>query len=373
MGKTLKIDPSTIVTKLNDATLGSIQGTIGGLMKKDIVGQIGSLSGNLSTEKLNATVANAMRGTTGFGNVAEYAASLKSIPNFDTTISGVKDKITGVLSAQNEKFAAALSPENIQNLISTKLTGLTGVGDVNSILAKINPDIGKSLSAITKVGGQLEGINQQFAAAFDSTTIGLSSLTASFNGNISSLSALGQTNLLTMTDSISTLTSSLSGQISELTAPIANLSTVASDLIGGGSLSSSELESLTDSLSSITDDTASLVSDESAVSDLSGNDGVADESSMSQLPFGGTSIYAIPCTCTPGFPWIIYLQNYVGSPILMYQPGASVLFPSYHVYSGGAIMTGLYSETSMTCLVGVTPYCTTIGAGPIITMVGTGL
>ncbi|HBX58694.1 MAG: hypothetical protein UW46_C0002G0032 [Candidatus Yanofskybacteria bacterium GW2011_GWF1_44_227] len=87
-------------------------------------------------------------------------------------------------------------------------------------------------------------------------------------------------------------------------------------------------------------------------------------------PFGGKILTYTPCTC--GFGTAIVT---VGTPrpgIFLYVPYTSKPY-SYYFPSIGRWILGLASPTPMPCMMGVLPYCVSVGSYSPITMFGTSL
>jgi hypothetical protein len=381
IGSVISVDPASLVAGMSGVTLESITGSMENVMSSNVFAKLGSLNGTLDATKIEGMLSNAILNTTGVGDLTDITALVGLIPNTDVILGGLQSKAQEIIDGQMLKMSNLLDPANVEQLISAKLMTLTGFnGNINSILDKIDPNIGKAFSTISMVGGQLEGLTGSFDAAFGNATLGLNSLTSSFNGQLAGLSALAQDNLVALTSQISSITGPL---VSQITGPLQNamgsLSSVSGGIIGSGVANLGDLTSLgsltSGSLGGVTGQFSSVLGGGGGVSSLTGFGGVASASGMAALPFGGPIVYAFPCTCGP-IPgsWIVKTVNFAGGPTdFIYVPGRSILFPAYQIYRSGPMTLGLYSAVSMSCNIFVLFGCTSIGAGPTISMVGTSI
>jgi hypothetical protein len=87
------------------------------------------------------------------------------------------------------------------------------------------------------------------------------------------------------------------------------------------------------------------------------------------IPFGGRSLFVVPCTCTPGF----FLVG-VGLPrpgAFMYGPN-TLLYSQYNIFPP-AWQLGRALPTTIPCLVYTGSGCVPVGVGFPVVQVGTSL
>lgn len=87
------------------------------------------------------------------------------------------------------------------------------------------------------------------------------------------------------------------------------------------------------------------------------------------IPFGGKILTYTPCTC--GFGTALVTVSTPTPGVFLYVPLAKAY--SYYFPSIGRWIIGIASSTPMPCMMGVAPYCTSIGSYKPITMFGTSM
>lgn len=84
-------------------------------------------------------------------------------------------------------------------------------------------------------------------------------------------------------------------------------------------------------------------------------------------PFGGRVLFEIPCDCNTDFGTLLIVGPPVGGEYIL-SPFSTV-YKNYSPFPPNWVL-GL-AEGFELCLVGVPPFCTPAGGGPIIKIIGT--
>jgi hypothetical protein len=87
------------------------------------------------------------------------------------------------------------------------------------------------------------------------------------------------------------------------------------------------------------------------------------------VPFGGRSMGVYFCNCSWNF--LITVSGPMGGEF-MFQPGGSILYPYGQIYNPDVWLLGL-AEGGSSCMEFAGKTCIPVGAGPVITMVGTSM
>lgn len=98
--------------------------------------------------------------------------------------------------------------------------------------------------------------------------------------------------------------------------------------------------------------------------------------SFAQLdkPFGGKSVFVVPCTCDLTFMVTILDVSQLGVPMnYIYSPLTTQLYAYFLAMTIGVDMLGTASLLPTTCNVASPSGCTPVGFGYTMTMVGTSL
>lgn len=91
------------------------------------------------------------------------------------------------------------------------------------------------------------------------------------------------------------------------------------------------------------------------------------------LPFGGFSLSVFPCLCSFNL-LITYAPVNAAPPMLIYQPGATILYLFGQIFRPGVWLLGLYGPP-VACIIPISspPWCVPMAVAPMMTMVGTSM
>lgn len=369
LGGTISVQ--SLVSGMGAETLAGIQGGIQNALVTNLVGDMTSMSAMLGAANFQDVVANSVLSVTGIGDLSAINASISNLglgqlTNLQGDLQGL---VNSQLSSLTSEMTAALSSANIEQLISTNLTSLTGMGNIMQVESLLNNSVGQALSQVTQIGGQLNAITQSYANALSGITGGLDALTSTFNGTLSGLSSLSQLNLASLTGDLSGMIGNLTGQITgQLNGIVSNLTGTVDGIISSGLASIGDLGSLTSSLGNIGGSLTSALGSADGISSLMS--GIPGISNLSQRPFGGTITSARYCTCT-GDVMITVGGIPQFSGVFLYKQGRSQLYPMYQIYRRGPRTLGIANNVPTPCIAYVGFSCSTVGAGLIISKVGT--
>ena len=81
-----------------------------------------------------------------------------------------------------------------------------------------------------------------------------------------------------------------------------------------------------------------------------------EEPIVGETPYGGLRFFTLPCTCTDNF--LVYIFDFATNSILklIYEPGESVLYSYYDVWTS-MFLLGSYVPDTGVCKVRVAYYC----------------
>lgn len=355
----------SMVSQLENATRNA--------MINNVMQQVGSATALLDSANLQNVISSSILSTTGVGDLKNIQNAISSLgPMALNQFKGnLENIVNGQISQLTNKMAQQLSPENIEKLIATQLTSLTGLGNIASVQSLINNSVGQALSSLTQIGAQINSIDKALSSALGSLTTGLNSLTGTFNGTLSSLTSLAQLNLSNLTGNITGLVGNLTSQITgPISSAISSITGSVSNILGGGIASAADLSSLTSSLGNLSGGLGSALSGAGGIASLAS--GIPGVSGLSQKPFGGRITKALYCTCSPGDVLLTVggIPGYDG--IFLYKAGMSILYPMYQIYRSGPNTLGLASQTGFApCMMYVGFGCAPKGAGMPIFQIGT--
>ncbi len=348
----------------------ALEGAMKNMMVSNVTTQLGSAAALLDTAKIKEIMSSSIISATGIGNLANIDTVVTglgagALATFQTGLQGVYSGQTALLTA---KMNTLLDPTKIQNMIGAQMTTLTGLGSITSVEALINNSLGGALTSMAQTGAQLSAITKSYENALGSVKIAMVSLTGTFNGTLASMSMATQLNLSTMTTGMTTMVGNLSAQITgPMSATVTGMSGTVTNITSTGSASAADMTSMSSSNSSMTTSNSTASSNASGSSSSGSN--TTSSSGMTQIPFGGNITYVVYCTCSAG------MLLTVAGPIpgvFYYSTVGSILYPNYQIYRTGPSVIGLASQTPGQCWVIATP-CYVVGAGPVITQIGTSL
>jgi hypothetical protein len=365
---------ASITGSFGAITSGNFTNTIKGAVTSQALSSISGMTGAFSLPDLQGALAGNILGATGIGSLGSITGSLTSIN--PTAITGaiqgsIMQNVLGGLGG-----LPTLSVPNIENLIGTNIMSITGTGNLLSISSAIPDSISTAIGSIGGITGQLQGALGSIQGAFS----GLTNLSFNLDG-LTSLNLTSLTSVFSSLTSIQGLIGNLSSTITgTLTGMMGSVTGIASGIFGSGIASITDLSGLTSAFSGISGGVTSMVTDSldigtlgtdisSMTSTISGG-----SSSVAGTPFGGMSAYVFFCTCSMNIAVTVVDLN-VSPPAmlpLIFQPGASILYPYGQIYRSGVWTLGLWRPGGV-CTYWVGKSCMTYPTSGTISMVGTSM
>lgn len=367
------LNASTLASQFSAGTMvKSFEGAISNAMVGNIMNQLGSATALLDPANLQKALASQVLATTGIGDIANINTVINSIGSLSLNQfrANLNSIVNGQIAQLTSQMQNLLSPANIENIIATQMTQLTGLGNIASVQNLINNSVGQALSSVTQIGAQLTSIQSALTGSLTNLQLSLNSLTGTFNNTLTSLTSLTQLNLASLTGNLSGLVSNITSQITgPISSAITNIAGPINNIITGGIASVADLGSLTSSLGSLGGGLTGVLGGAGGITSLAG--GIPGISGLKEKPFGGAITSVTYCTCSPGDTLITVggVPGFEG--VFYYKAGASVLYPMFQVYRRGPRVLGLASYATVPCMVYIGFGCKPRGVGMVITQVGT--
>jgi hypothetical protein len=372
---------STITQSLGAFTSSAFQDTLKDAFVGEAAKTLNSIAGSLDVSGIQNTIAGSFASVGGGGNIATIAASLSTI-DADAITNAIKDSVVQNAIAQLGSLST-VTLANVESAIASGIMGITGTGSITAITDMVTNNLSSSISSITNISNQLEGITtnltQQIASLtnlsdlvasnFDSALTEITSITSSLT-NIEGLasSVLGSVtgSLATSIESITSLSSTIfsTGALSLANATsITNLTGIASGAIS----------SVTTNLSSLTSSVSGLSSGVTGIGGIVGGGGGLG--SLVGYPFGGRITRVQYCSCTFNYAVSfsdLTVPSKTGGLPLIYQPGMTRLYPFGRVTKSGSWMLGTFQPAGV-CLRLSKRKCRLIPTAGTMSMVGTSM
>ena len=361
-----------ITGSFNAATASQFTEAIKGAITSNALTSLAALGTTVDITSIQNAIAGNIKGITGLGSFATISASLTNI-NATSLTAAIKDSaIQNVLSQLN--ITGDLSAANIQNLIGTQITSLTGFGSLGAITGAINVNVVTALGGIMSVQQQLTTV----MAGLGSQLTNLTSLASDLSNNVlSNLSAFSLVGINTNIANIQTAVTAALGTISgPLTSAIGSISTAATGIFASGSASAANLASISAANSSVTTSATALNTNSAASNSnsTSASNSASSSGGGAATPFGGLSTYVFYCTCSSNIA--ITINDLTITPPLtlpiIYQPGGTILYPYGQVFTSGVWLLGLWTSGG-NCQYYVGKGCSTYTTQGMMTMVGTSM
>lgn len=364
---------ATLITQLSAGTMGAkFDAGIKDVMVNNVLSQMGSANALLAAADIKSILSSSMISATGLGDITKINTAITGmgVAQFTTFTGNLQGLYNGQLTSLTGKMDTMLASANIEKIVATQMTKLTGLGSVAGVQGLINDSLGQSLGQVALIGGQLGAATQAFNTAFGSMTTSLNSLSATFNDKLVGMTSLVQSNIAAMTGQLTGMVANLQTQVTgPITAAVASAVGPVTNTIAGGAASAADLGSLAATDGGLTSVTSSVSSSSGGAS--SASSGTSASSGMTLLPIGGFITYALYCTCSAGNILLTVAGPYPG--LYMYIPGATTLYPNFQIYRTGPAVLGLAATAMYTCMQVGFPSCWPSGAGTVISQIGTSI
>ena len=361
-----------ITGSFGPATAAQFTESIKGAIIAKALPSLNSLGTNVNIAAIQNSIATKISGITGMGNIAAISGSLTNI-NAAAITSAIKDSAIQNALAQIPNLGT-LSAANIQNLIAGQISGITGFANVAAISGAINANIATALGGIMNVQNQLTTV----LGSLQTELASLTNLSGLISNNV--LASLPLSSLTNITTSIANIQGTVLNQINlistNLTTSVASISTAAGNIFTTGVASVADLSNISLADTSASAATASVASDTDTSKDSSRSASSASRSDTGGTPFGGLSTFVWYCTCSVPTSIAVTINDYtVGSSLsqpITYVAGATVLYPYGQIFTPGPYVLGLW-QAGGSCQYYVGTGCSTYNVDGQMLMVGTSM